>query len=66
MAAMGNIQPPTPGPLRKPPHLPKNITAFGLTALIKSITVAAFALPIPKLIIVIPSLVAACIALPTP
>jgi hypothetical protein len=41
-----------------PPHLPNNSTAFGARADSRSMIVAALALPIPKLIIVIPSAVA--------
>ena len=37
----------------KPPHFPKNNTALGINAVSRSITVAAFGLPIPKFIIVI-------------
>ena len=41
--------------LFNPPHLPRKSTALGMTADNKSMIVAAFALPIPKLIMVIPS-----------
>jgi len=46
----------------KPPHFPRNSTAFGLAAARRSMTVAALALPIPKLIMVIPLKVAAGMA----
>ena len=49
-----------------PPHFPKNKTAFGSIADNKSIIVAAIALPILKLMMVIPSLVADCIGRSTP
>jgi hypothetical protein len=49
-----------------PPHLPKNITALGLIAVSRSITVAATELPIPKLIMVIPLAVTLCIGLSRP
>ena len=39
----------------KPPHFPKKRTAFGMIAESKSIIVAAFELPIPKLMMVISS-----------
>jgi hypothetical protein len=41
-----------------PPHLPRNNTAFGMIAESRSIMVAALGLPIPKLIIVMPSAMA--------
>ncbi|MNF06211.1 hypothetical protein D3C80_2061170 [compost metagenome] len=42
----------------RPPHLPRNSTALGMIALSRSIIVAAFGLPMPKLIMVMPSAVA--------
>ena len=67
MAPIGNIKFPISDESFKPPHLPKNNTPFGFTATNRSIIVAAFGDPIPKLIIVNPSeLVAACIARPSP
>ena len=50
----------------KPPHFPKNNTAFGVMANSKSITVAAIALPIPKFIMLILPDVAFGIALSLP
>ena len=50
----------------KLPHLPKNSTALGFTAVNRSMMVAAFGLPIWKLIIVILSLEAHCIDLSFP
>jgi hypothetical protein len=58
MAAIGKIKSPSLLSLFKPPHLPRKSTPLGMIALSKSITVAAFGLPMPKLIIVIPSAVA--------
>ena len=50
-----------------PPHLPKNKTPLGLIQDNKSIIVAAFALPIPKLIMLRPSLfIAEVIGPPNP
>ena len=42
----------------KPPHLPRNSTALGMMADSRSIIVAALGLPMPKLIMVMPSIVA--------
>ena len=42
----------------RPPHLPRNSTALGSTAPSRSITVAAMALPMPKLMMVMSSAVA--------
>ena len=50
----------------KPPHFPRKRTALGLIAESKSIIVAAFGLPIPKLIIVILFDVAEGICLSSP
>jgi hypothetical protein len=58
MAAMGRIRSPNSFFFFKPPHFPRNKTAFAWIALSKSIIVAALALPIPKLIMVIPLAVA--------
>ena len=55
MAPMGRIRSPIVLRFLRPPHLPRNKTAFGLIAPNRSITVAALGEPIPKLIIVIPS-----------
>src|ERR1700733_6597177 len=52
---MGRIKSPISFFFFKPPHLPRNKAALGSIAESKSIIVAAFGLPIPKLIIVIPS-----------
>ncbi|MNL31896.1 hypothetical protein D3C87_1537110 [compost metagenome] len=58
MAAIGRIRSPTAALLLMPPHLPRNKTALGAMADKRSIIVAAVGLPIPKLIMVIPSAVA--------
>ena len=58
IAAIGNTRSPSSFLRLRPPHLPRNNTAFGGSALSRSITVAAFALPMPKLIMVMPSMVA--------
>ena len=47
----------------KPPHLPRKSTALGLIAESRSMTVAALAEPIPKLMMVMPSAVALGIGL---
>jgi hypothetical protein len=49
-----------------PPHLPSNRTAFGIRADSKSMTVAALALPMPKLISEMPSAVAFGMGRPRP
>src|SRR5258705_8520049 len=66
MAAIGRIKSPTLFLRFNPPHLPRNNTAFGAMALNRSITVAAFGLPMPKLIRVIPSAVTLGIGRSTP
>ena len=48
------------------PHFPRNRQAFGWAALSRSMIVAAFALPMPKLMIVMPSAVALGIGLSVP
>jgi hypothetical protein len=58
MAAMGRIRSPIWFFFFTPPHFPRKSTAVGLAAVSRSITVAAFGLPIPKLIIEMPSAVA--------
>ena len=66
MAAIGNRKEPMGISLFKLPHLPKNKTPLGAMAVSKSITEAALALPIPKLIMVMLSAVAVGIGLPFP
>jgi len=58
MAAIGRMKSPTWFFLFNPPHFPRKRTAFGLTALSRSMMVAAFELPMPKSIMVIPFAVA--------
>ena len=58
MAAIGRMNSPTPGLVFSPPHFPRNRHAFGWMAESRSMTVAAFALPIPKLMMEIPLAVA--------
>ena len=66
IAAIGIMKSPNPVFFFNPPHLPKNSTAFGVIADNKSITVAAIALPMPKLIMVMLLWVAVCMALSVP
>jgi len=66
MAAIGRIKSPSSARCLSPPHLPRKSTAFGLIALNRSMTVAAVALPMPKLIIVMSSAVALGIGLSLP
>ena len=56
---MGRIRSPSSFFFFNPPHFPRKSTALGLMAASRSMMVAALALPIPKLIMVIPSEVAA-------
>ena len=58
IAAIGSTRSPSWFFFFSPPHLPRNSTAFGVIADSKSIIVAAFGLPMPKLIMVMPSAVA--------
>ncbi len=58
MAAIGRIMSPILFFFLRPPHLPRKRTARGEMALSRSITVAALALPMPKLMIVMSSAVA--------
>ena len=55
IAAIGRIKSPSWFFLSIPPHFPKNKHALGRIAPSKSMMIAALGLPIPKLIIVIPS-----------
>ena len=66
MAAIGRIRSPSWFFFVSPPHLPRNGTAFGGSALSRSIMVAALAEPMPKLIMVMPSWVALGIGLSRP
>ena len=64
---MGKIKFPISDVSLSPPHLPRNKTPLGFFAVSKSITKAAFGEPIPKLMILKPSLlVALCIGPPSP
>ena len=65
MAAIGRMKSPTLVFFR-PPHLPRKSEALGCTAPSRSITVAAMALPMPKLRIVRFSAVADWIGKPAP
>ncbi len=56
---MGRMKSPTRVFL-KPPHFPRKRTAFGATADSRSMTVAAMALPMPKLRMVTSPAVADC------
>ena len=56
IAAVGRTKLPISVEFFVPPHFPRNKTAFGWTALSKSMIVAALAEPMPKLIMVSPSL----------
>ena len=64
---MGKMKCPISVERFRPPHLPRKRTALGLTAVSRSITVAALGEPMPKLTIVRPSeFVAACIGRSAP
>ena len=67
MAPIGRMKCPMSVECFSPPHLPRNSTALGGRAVSKSMIVAAFGEPMPKLIIVRPSeFVAACIGRSAP
>lgn len=61
IAAIGSTRSPSWFLRFSPPHLPRNSTALGMIADSRSIIVAALGLPMPKLIMVMPSAVALAI-----
>ena len=63
---MGRIRSPSWFLRLSPPHLPRNSTALGITADSRSMMMAAFGLPMPKLIRVMSSLVTLAIGRSAP